>query len=35
VNQVWREIRAALEAKARDYTLDKLMPKPAEEMYYI
>ncbi len=35
VNQVWREVRAALEAKARSYTLDKLMPKPTEEMYYI
>jgi Rrf2 family protein len=35
VHQVWREIRAALEAKARGYTLDKLMPRPTEEMYYI
>jgi Rrf2 family protein len=35
VNQVWREIRATLEAKARSYTLDKLMPKPTEGMYYI
>lgn len=35
VNQIWREVRAAFEAKAASYTLDKLVAKGAEEMYYI
>jgi Rrf2 family transcriptional regulator, cysteine metabolism repressor len=35
VNQIWREIRTALEEKAKSYTLDKFVPKATEEMYYI
>lgn len=35
VNQIWREIREALEAKVQTYTLDKLAVKNADEMYYI
>lgn len=35
VQQVWRDVRAALEAKCRSYTLDMLVTKGAGEMYYI
>jgi Rrf2 family transcriptional regulator, cysteine metabolism repressor len=35
VQQVWREVRSAFEAKCRSYTLDKLMAKGPGEMYYI
>jgi len=35
VQQVWREVRAALEAKSRSYTLDMLVTKGPGEMYYI
>jgi len=35
VQQVWRDVRTALEAKTRGYTLDMLMAKGPGEMYYI
>lgn len=35
VQQVWRDVRAALEAKCRSYTLDMLVAKGSGEMYYI
>ena len=35
VQQVWREVRAALEAKYKSYTLDLLVPRGPGEMYYI
>lgn len=35
VNQIWREVRDALEKKAASFTLDKLAVKSGEEMYYI
>jgi Rrf2 family protein len=35
VQQVWRDVRAALEAKTKGYTLDMLVAKGPEEMYYI
>ena len=35
VQQVWRDVRAALEAKTRGYTLDMLVPKGPGAMYYI
>lgn len=35
VNQIWRDVRAALEVKCRSYTLDKLLAKSGEDMYYI
>lgn len=35
VNQIWQEVRTALEAKVASYTLDKLIPKAGEGMYYI
>ena len=35
VQQVWREVRAALEAKYKSYTLDLLVPRGPSEMYYI
>ncbi len=35
VQQVWRDVRAALEAKTRGYTLDMLVAKTPGEMYYI
>lgn len=35
VNQIWQEVRTALEAKVRGYTLDKFLGKPGEGMYYI
>ncbi|HTB81539.1 MAG TPA: Rrf2 family transcriptional regulator [Opitutaceae bacterium] len=35
VQQVWREVRTAFEAKCKSFTLDKLVVKTTEEMYYI
>ena len=35
VQQVWRDVRAAMEAKTRGYTLDMLVTKGSGEMYYI
>lgn len=35
VEQVWLEIREALEIKYRSYTLDMLVPRGPGEMYYI
>lgn len=35
VQQVWRDVRAALETKCKSYTLDMLMTKGPGEMYYI
>ena len=35
VGQVWREVRAVLEAKCKACTLDKLAAKGGEDMYYI
>ena len=35
VQQVWREVRTAFEAKCKGFTLDKLVVKTTEEMYYI
>ncbi len=35
VNQIWREVRVALEQKVQSYTLDKFVAKSADEMYYI
>lgn len=35
VNQVWQDIRVAFEESARAVTLDKLVPKASESMYYI
>ncbi|GAB1488152.1 RrF2 family transcriptional regulator [Opitutaceae bacterium] len=35
VNQIWRDVRASLEAKCRSYTLDKFLAKAGEDMYYI
>jgi Rrf2 family protein len=35
VQQVWREIRATLEARYRSYTLEMLVPRGPGEMYYI
>jgi Rrf2 family protein len=35
VTQIWQEIRAALEQKVKGYTLDKMVAKTGEEMYYI
>jgi Rrf2 family protein len=35
VSIVWQELRQALEDKARAITLDQLMVRSAEEMYYI
>ena len=35
VQQVWRDVRATLEAKCKSYTLDMLMAKGPGEMYYI
>jgi Rrf2 family protein len=35
VQQVWRDVRAALEAKTKGYTLDMLIAKGPGEMYYI
>jgi len=35
VNQIWQEIRTSLEQKVKGYTLDKMVAKSGEEMYYI
>lgn len=35
VHQVWQELRSALEEKARAITLDMLVVRSTEEMYYI
>ena len=35
VNMVWQELRRVLEERARAITLDQLVVKSAEEMYYI
>ena len=35
VNQIWREVRASLEAKCLGYTLDMFTVKTDQEMYYI
>lgn len=35
VQQVWREVRATLEAKYKSCTLDMLVPRGPGEMYYI
>jgi Rrf2 family protein len=35
VQQVWRDVRATLEAKSKSYTLDMLVAKGPGEMYYI
>lgn len=35
MEQVWRDVRAALVAKARTYTLDMFVARNPEEMYYI
>ena len=35
VQQIWREVRAALEVKCKSYTLDMLMTRGQGEMYYI
>lgn len=35
VNRIWKEIRESFEAKVRSYTLDKLVAKSPDEMYYI
>jgi Rrf2 family protein len=35
VQQVWRDVRATLEAKYKSYTLDMLVPRGPGEMYYI
>ena len=35
VQQIWREVRAACEARCKDYTLDKFVAKTTGEMYYI
>jgi Rrf2 family protein len=35
VNQIWKEVRDAFEAKVRGYTLDKLIAKNPDQMYYI
>ena len=35
MSQVWTEVRAALEAKLKTFTLDKLSAGTPDEMYYI
>jgi len=35
VQQIWRDVRAALEAKTKGYTLDMLVARGPGEMYYI
>ncbi len=35
VNQIWHEVRQALEDKVKTYTLDKLVSRSGEGMYYI
>ena len=35
VNAIWRDVRTALEAKCRSYSLDMFAAKSDDEMYYI
>jgi Rrf2 family transcriptional regulator, cysteine metabolism repressor len=35
VDSVWREVRESLEAKCRQCSLDQMVVRTAEEMYYI
>jgi len=35
VNQIWRELRTGLEKMARAVTLEKMVAKSPDEMYYI
>lgn len=35
VNAIWRDVRGTFEEKVRSYTLDKLVAKNADQMYYI
>lgn len=35
MRQVWEDIRATLVEKTKDYTLDQLLTRKPEEMYYI
>lgn len=35
VDAVWREVRDALESRCRAVTLDRMVPRTADEMYYI
>ena len=35
VQQVWHEVRAALEVQCKRYTLDMLVPRGPGDMYYI
>lgn len=35
VQQIWRDVRAAFEAECKSHTLDKLVVKIPEGMYYI
>ncbi len=35
VQQVWQEVRRSLEERAKEFTLDMLVGKGGEEMYYI
>ena len=35
VNQIWRDVRGALEAKCRSVTLDEFAVKSTDDMYYI
>lgn len=35
MRQVWEDVRDALAEKTKDYTLDQLLTKKPEEMYYI
>jgi len=35
VNQIWKDVRSAFEAKVGSYTLDKLVARNTDQMYYI
>ena len=35
VNRIWNDVRVAFEAKVRSYTLDQLVAKNPDQMYYI
>ena len=35
VNEIWADVRAGFEEKAASITLDKLVARGVEEMYYI
>ena len=35
VDAVWREVRDALEAQCREVTLERMIPRSTDEMYYI